>query len=128
MNMLISMRRTGSFFEARGYAGCKKRSGGFTLIELLVILFSFVLILLLVPSLAWQHRRAAAKHCENNLKQVGLAFKTWSLDGGDSYTMAVSTNSGGTMELIDSGQVFMHFLALSNELTTSRVLVCPRDP
>jgi hypothetical protein len=32
------------------------------------------------------------------------------------------------MELVDSGKTFMHFMAMSNELSTPKVLVCPADP
>ena len=32
------------------------------------------------------------------------------------------------MELVDSGKTFVHFAAISNELSTPKVLVCPADP
>jgi hypothetical protein len=41
--------------------------------------------------------------------------------------MQVSTNNGGTRELISSGMVFPHFLAMSNELSTPKILICPND-
>src|SRR6266478_4691703 len=69
----FGMQRAGSFLREGSHLGCVLRCGGFTLVELLVILLSLFSMLLLVPSLVRQHRRAAAKQCENNLKQVGLA-------------------------------------------------------
>ncbi len=41
--------------------------------------------------------------------------------------MQVSVTNGGTMEMVDSGKTFMHFAAISNELSTPKVLVCPAD-
>jgi hypothetical protein len=71
--------------------------------------------------------------CVNNLKQIGLAFKTWALDNQDHFPFNVSTNDGGTMELCAEGQggfdsnAVVHFLVMSNELSTPRILVCPQD-
>ena len=63
----------------------------------------------------------------NNLKIVGLAFRTWDLDGGGYFPAKVSTNVGGVKELVGTGHVFIHFLVMSNELSTPKVLVCPLD-
>ena len=41
--------------------------------------------------------------------------------------MAVSTNSGGSLEYIATGAVFRHYEVMSNELSTPFILVCPRD-
>jgi prepilin-type processing-associated H-X9-DG protein len=41
--------------------------------------------------------------------------------------MDLSTNSGGTREYTTTGDVFRHFQVISNELSTPKVLVCPRD-
>jgi prepilin-type processing-associated H-X9-DG protein len=41
--------------------------------------------------------------------------------------MRVSITNGGTMEWANE-PVFVHFLVMSNELSTPRVLVCPEDP
>ncbi len=41
--------------------------------------------------------------------------------------MAVSTNQEGTKEYNETGQVFQHFLALSNQLNSPRLLVCEKD-
>lgn len=39
----------------------------------------------------------------------------------------ISTNDGGTMEFSDTTNVFLHFRAASNELSTPKILVCPSD-
>jgi prepilin-type N-terminal cleavage/methylation domain-containing protein/prepilin-type processing-associated H-X9-DG protein len=101
---------------------------GFTLIEfLLVIAMLAVLIALYLPSMARRHARSSRLNCVNNLKQVGLAFRQWGLDNDDKFPMQVSVTNGGTMELINSGNVFVHFLVMSNELNTPRILLCPEE-
>jgi hypothetical protein len=71
--------------------------------------------------------------CVNNLKQIGLAFRTWALDHDDQYPFNLSTNAGGTMEFCARGNdgfdryAATHFEVMSNELATPRILVCPRD-
>lgn len=49
------------------------------------------------------------------------------MDHGDKYPMQVSVTNGGTMELIGSGNVFVNFLVMSNELHTPKILWCPFD-
>lgn len=71
--------------------------------------------------------------CDNNLKQIGLAFRTWALDNGGQFPFNVSTNAGGTMEFCATGSdgfdrnAARHFEVMSNELSTPRILVCPKD-
>jgi len=101
----------------------------FTLVELLLIIaVMIVLAVVLLPDLARpRHHHGMNWNCVNNLKQIGIAFRTWSLDNSDKYPMHVSVINGGTMELINSGAIFPHFLAMSNELSTPKLLVCPQE-
>ena len=66
-----------------------------------------------------------AINCNNNQKQIGLSFRVFADSHSEKYPMNYSTNQGGTMEYTAAGQVFRHFLALSNELSTPLVLTCP---
>lgn len=98
---------------------------GFTVIELLVVLGIVVLLgALFVPNMAKARNVARQIDCENNLKQVGLAFRLWE-PGGDQYAMATSTNRGGTREV--AKEVWQTFRVISNELAVPGLLVCPSD-
>jgi hypothetical protein len=88
---------------------------------------------------AWQvplsadYPRPQRINCVNNLKQIGLSFKTWALDHQDKYPFNLSTNSGGTMEFCARGgdgfdsNAAMNFQVMSNELSNPLILVCPKD-
>jgi hypothetical protein len=77
--------------------------------------------------------RAQSFSCENNLKQIGLAFRTWAIDHDDQFPFNVSTKAGGTRELCAKGSdgfdqnAALHFQVLSNELSDPKILVCRAD-
>ena len=101
---------------------------GFTFIALLVIIAVLaILAAMLLPALAAAKKKSSKIGCINNLKQCGLAFRIWEGDNGDKYPMAVPVDKGGTMEFSTGADTFHHFLVMSNELSTPRILVCPND-
>ncbi len=51
--------------------------------------------------------KAQRIQCVNNLKQIGLAMRVWSLDNHDAYPP--------------------NFQVISNELSTPKILICPSD-
>jgi prepilin-type N-terminal cleavage/methylation domain-containing protein len=98
---------------------------GFTLIELLVVIAIIaILAALLLPSLARAKARAQRITCVSNLKQLGLAFTMWGQDHGDQYPSVVDPVEGGSKTLMETWQ---HFMTLSFELSTPKVLHCPSD-
>lgn len=108
--------------------GALLKRDAFTVPEaLLVILILSILLALGVATRNQQRQRSLHITCQNNLKQVGLAFKQWSLDSSPDYCYQQHTNGGGTKEYIETGEVFRHFQAMSNELNTPKVLNCPAD-
>lgn len=104
------------------------RERGLTLLEIFVILAVIsVLVILLVPALHRAKIRAQRISCNNNLKQVGLAYSVWGGDHKDTYPMQVAGTNGGTMDFITGPNAWRHYQVMSNELSTPLVLICPAE-
>ena len=100
----------------------------YTLVDLIVCIGVLALILaMFLPMMTRNTARSARINCVNNLKQVGLSFRTFALDNNDKFPAQVPKKNGGTMELAESGSVYQHFLVMSNELSTPKILACPED-
>ena len=107
------------------------QSSGLTRIELLVVLVILVALAgLILPAFqhSHSHNRARRISCVNNLKQVALSFRISAVDNNDSFPMQIADEKGGAKDSLARGEVFRVFLAMSNELSVPRTVLCPDDP
>ena len=93
---------------------------------ILAVVLMFAMVGIVAKSI---HRKIT---CDNNLKQIGLAYRIWAGDHDDKYPMQVSiadtnANGGGTMELASGENAWINFAVMSNELSNPRILLCPAD-
>lgn len=115
------------------YAGRGLALAGVVLGYLSVVV-TLVVAAMVLPQVAKNRKPVVRKTgCENNLRQIALAFKVWALDHNDKFPFNESTNSGGSLELCTAGpdgfdtNAIAHFQIISNELGTPAFLVCPND-
>jgi len=107
---------------------CGTKTPSFTLIELLaVVAVAGVLGCLLIPAMQRARQRALRITCTSNLMQIGISFKTWALDNKDRFPSQVLTNQSGELRPEAATNVCLHFLVMSNELSTPYPLRCPAD-
>ena len=114
----------------------RSRRNGFTLIELLIVIAIIaILAALLLPTIERVRARARRAQCVSQLRQIGIAFLSFSHDHNDQFPMKVSTNFGGSREFVEAANrirgdfyfAFRHFQTLSNYLVDARILLCPVD-
>ncbi|HXC97872.1 MAG TPA: type II secretion system protein [Verrucomicrobiae bacterium] len=98
-----------------------------TLIELLVVIVCIAILVGMLMPASGNPGKAKQASCQSNLKQIGIAYRTWDGDYGNKYPMSVPTNKGGSMEFGTGSGMFRHFQVMSNELNDPKVLICPAD-
>ena len=106
-----------------------RRRLAFTLIEVIIVVAVLITAaMVFLPTIMRPPRVTSSRiSCVNNLKQLGLAYKIWELDNGDRLPFHVSITNGGAMEPAMAGNPALVFEVMSNELSTPKILLCPRD-
>lgn len=105
----------------------KTRRCGFTVIELLaVVALGVLLYLIFAPALYRPRGRAPRSKCVNNLKNIGLAFRIYATDNADRFPWQ-HADTNGTIRVEYLADPAVYFLAVSNELSTPKIVVCPSD-
>ena len=114
--------------------GCKRAA--LTLIELLAVLAIVMIVAaLLLPAVQRSIVKARQTQCLGNLRQVGIAFNSFAHDHGGRFPMQIPIRSGGSMEANRQTLAGFptlsfspwHFRVMSNQLASTRVVVCPAD-
>jgi prepilin-type N-terminal cleavage/methylation domain-containing protein len=105
----------------------RARQRGFTLVELLVVLAIVTLLAsLLLPALAGAKEHGRRAKCISNLREIGIAGRLYVNDHEGKYPWHALPSDGGTFGNA-AAEGWKNFLALSNELATPQLLVCPSD-
>jgi prepilin-type processing-associated H-X9-DG protein/prepilin-type N-terminal cleavage/methylation domain-containing protein len=124
------------FWTNMNFLRSNRRACAFTLVELLVVIAIIaILAALLLPVLSKGQGRAKRIVCENNLQQIGIVFLSFSHDHNSKFPMQVPVADGGSQEFVQNGYLtggefyfgFHNFQAMSGELVTPRILICPAD-
>jgi prepilin-type processing-associated H-X9-DG protein len=121
-----------------------------TVLELLVVvLVVAILAAVLLPVLARRMARSSSADCGSNLKQIGIAYRTWEGDYGDKYPqeLIASGNTNFPLGSDPTGYILNHapptntpvgvclpyayayqcYQVMSNELNNPKVVLCPED-
>jgi len=108
-----------------------RRDCAFKLIELFVVLAVIVALAglagLILPAVALARYKSKRVQCLNNLKQVGIGLRIFAEDHSNKYPAQLGAAFGGAQEFVRQGEVFKHFLAMSNTIPAPKTLICPAD-
>ena len=98
-----------------------------TLIEVLVVIFVIALLAILLSALAESDRKALRINCVNNLKTIAISSRVCAGDNDGKYPMQFAVTNNDMMKLIGSGNAYVWWQTMSNELYNSKYLLCPAD-
>src|SRR5262249_16996089 len=86
----------------------RKKVRAFTRLELSAVISVLAVLVVAVVVPRW-HQRAWRVQCVSNLKQIGLATRTWALDRGDRMPSQVDEGHGGGKDHLATCEAFRHF-------------------
>jgi prepilin-type N-terminal cleavage/methylation domain-containing protein len=110
------------------YSLLMSKRHGFTLVELIMVIAIIAILTgLLLPAISRAKARGQRIQCLSNLREVGIGFQMFANDHGHQYPPMVSQREGGTFEVAGTASALVHFIAISNDIVTPRILACPSD-
>jgi hypothetical protein len=103
----------------------------FTKLDMMIVVATLVMLSILAVYVqqrgGFARPRSSRVGCRSNLQQIGLGFRMWSNDHGELFPWQVPIADGGTKELASLPYAAFHYLAISNELNSAKILNCPND-
>ncbi|MEW6305282.1 MAG: type II secretion system protein [Verrucomicrobiota bacterium] len=131
MNAGMAKSLRGKIIEDRMAMGLRapgRARRAFTRVELVVVIAVIgMLAAWLSPLVIPRHKRSGDGHatvqCISNLRQVALAFRIFAGDNDDVFPYGAAKSPA----LSNQTSAWLHFQAMSNELASTRILVCPFD-
>jgi len=111
----------------------KQEARGFTRVELAVVIVVVALLcVLLAPSLRDARHKAWRIYCNNNMKELGTAYRLWAGDHNHLMPFQASMTNGGWRELLASSNAgqycWTNYAILREELGESpKLVICPAD-
>ena len=96
---------------------------GMTRLEVLCVLVVVVILASMIIPAGHDREKVNAIRCRVNLKNIGIAYRIFAEDNAGLFPFHVSTNQSGSLEL--TNDIAAQFRALSNELATPKIVLCP---
>ena len=94
----------------------------------MVIAIIAILAAMLLPALSRAKAKAQRITCVNNLKQVGLGMRLWADSNEGKFPWKVDQSvGGGKPNGTGNATVNLQLSVVSNELASTRILLCPND-
>jgi hypothetical protein len=91
---------------------------------MVVLAIVAILVAFLIPANLKAEERARRIKCVSNLKNVGLSYRIFATDHGDKFPWELATNAPPLLNFDDA---LKHYLAVTNELSTPKIMICPAD-